>query len=150
MLAMWNDPKVYQYTTKAPSTPQRNWSRYLTYQGLWSVLGYGYWVVEDKASKKYLGEVGFADFKRDMVPPIQNIPEMGWVLTSESHGQGIATEATAGAFQWMRNSFQGQDSFCIIDPANAASLKVAAKLGYSFSEVASFLGDEVSVYRTRF
>src|SRR4030088_1463697 len=79
-VAMWSDPAVYRYISGKPSTPQQVWSRLLGYTGHWTLLGFGYWVVEEKATGTFLGEVGFADFKRDIEPSIAGIPEIGWVL----------------------------------------------------------------------
>lgn len=47
------------------------------YAGQWSLLGYGYWVVEDKRTGRFAGEVGFADFKRVIEPSLDGVPEIG-------------------------------------------------------------------------
>jgi hypothetical protein len=42
------------------------------------LLGFGYWVVEEKTSGgKFAGEVGFADYKRDMQSSVKELPEIG-------------------------------------------------------------------------
>jgi RimJ/RimL family protein N-acetyltransferase len=60
-------------------------------------LSYGYWAVEEKTSGRYVGELGFADFKRDIVPSIEGMPELGWALVPQFHGKGYATEALRAA-----------------------------------------------------
>jgi len=45
--ALWATPEVFRYTLFKPSTPEEVWSRLLRYFGLWSLLGYGFWVVEE-------------------------------------------------------------------------------------------------------
>ena len=60
------------------------------------MLDYGFWVVTDKVSGAFLGEVGFADFKRDLTPPL-GVPEIGWALMPHAHGKGLATEAVQAA-----------------------------------------------------
>ena len=47
-----------------PSSREESWSRLLRYCGHWQMLGFGYWVVENTETKSFLGEVGFADYKR--------------------------------------------------------------------------------------
>src|SRR5579864_5518349 len=66
--AMWGDPKVTQYIGGKPLTEEECWTRLLRYAGHWSLLGFGYWVAEEKASGNFVGEVGFADYKRDLQP----------------------------------------------------------------------------------
>ena len=129
--AMWADPLVARHTIGTPSTRHRTWLRILAYAGHWALLGFGYWAVEEKASGRYIGELGFADFKRDLEPPIDGIPELGWALTPSAHNQGFATEALRAAVAWGDQRFDGARTVCIISPDNGPSLRVAAKLGYT-------------------
>ena len=129
-VAMWADPAVTRHTIGAPSPPQRTWLRILSYLGHWSLLGFGYWAVEDKASRKYVGELGFAEFKRDMQPPIEGSPELGWALVTHAHGKGFATEALRAAVAWGDAHFGETTTVCIISPENRASLRVAEKIGF--------------------
>src|SRR3954471_2867828 len=46
--AMWADPAVVRHITGKPSTPEESWSRLLRYGGLWTLLGFGYWLVEER------------------------------------------------------------------------------------------------------
>jgi RimJ/RimL family protein N-acetyltransferase len=128
--AMWSDPGVTRYTIGSPSTEQRTWVRLLAYVGHWDLLGFGYWVVEEKASHRYIGELGFADFKRRLEPSIDGVPELGWALLPPAHGKGYATEALKAALRWGDAHFGNVQTVCLISPDNAASLRVAEKLGY--------------------
>jgi len=94
------------------------------------MLGYGYWAVEEKASGRYVGELGFADFKRDIQPSVNGMPELGWALVPQMHGRGYATEALRAAVSWGDVHFGRVRTVCIIHRDNEASLRVAAKLGY--------------------
>ena len=93
--AMWGDFEVARHISGKPSTAEESWARMLRYAGLWHFLGYGYWALEDKATGKFLGEVGLANFHREMDPPLGDIPEAGWVLSPAAQGKGYATEAAA-------------------------------------------------------
>jgi len=126
--AMWADPKVVRFIGLEPSSRQQTWARMLTYAGLWTTLGFGYWAVEEKASGRLVGEVGFADFRRELQPSIEGIPEAGWVFVTAVHGQGYATEAVAAAIAWGDQKFPR--TVCIISPDHLASIRVAQKLGY--------------------
>ncbi|GAA4488689.1 GNAT family N-acetyltransferase [Gluconacetobacter asukensis] len=98
---MWSDPNVVRHISGVPSSEQESWFRLLRYRGLWDILGYGYWCVRSKADGRYVGDVGFADLKRPVEPPLGAVPEAGWVLASWAHGQGFATEALRAALTWM-------------------------------------------------
>lgn len=128
--AMWSDPMVTRHIGGRTSTPEESWHRLLRARGLWAVLGYGYWAARETATGRYVGEIGFADFRRGIQPSIDGIPEMGWALASWAHGRGFATEAIAGALSWAKGQWGDAPVVCIIDPDNAPSLKLAYKMGF--------------------
>jgi RimJ/RimL family protein N-acetyltransferase len=127
---MWGDVEVTRFIGGKPFTREEVWGRILRYVGHWNWLGYGHWVIEEKQTGRFLGEVGFADFKRKIIPTIEGIPEIGWVLARDCHGQGYATEAARAAVAWIDEQFRGAKTVCLIHPDNVPSLAVAAKCGY--------------------
>jgi RimJ/RimL family protein N-acetyltransferase len=128
--AMWADPEVYRYIGGKPHTEEECWTRLLRYLGHWALLGFGYWVVEEKATGNFVGEVGFADYKRDLQPSLKGVPEIGWVLASHAHVKGYATEAVRAVIAWGDAHFGLVRTACIIHPENLASIRVAEKCGY--------------------
>jgi len=128
--AMWADARITEHTTGKPQSEEESWTRFLRYAGHWSVMGFGYWVVEEKASGNFLGEVGFADYKRDIQPSLKGVPEIGWALAAHAHGKGFATEAVRAAVTWGDKHFDSKRTACIIAPENLASVRVAEKCGY--------------------
>lgn len=143
--AMWANERVVRYISGKPSTRAQTWSRLLQYIGHWQALGFGYWVVEDRETENYLGEVGLADFKREIEPPMEGIPEIGWVLVPDAHGRGIATEAVGAALTWADANLSDALTVCLFDPQNAASIRVAEKNGYIWRANAVFMGNETLV-----
>lgn len=137
--AMWADPNVVRYISGTPSSRVESWARLLKFAGHWALLGFGYWVAEAKADGRFMGEVGFADYKRDVVPAI-DVPEIGWVLCSAEQGQGYATEAVTRLVQWADEAAQFERTACLFDPAHAASLRVAVKVGYGDTEQVLYQG----------
>jgi RimJ/RimL family protein N-acetyltransferase len=129
-LAMWSDPAVTRYIGGKPFAADEVWGKILRYAGLWSLLGFGYWAVEDRASGRFVGEVGFADFKRDLAPSFAGAPEIGWALASWAHGAGMASEAVGAAIAWADAHLDATRTVCLINPDNAASIRVAGKSGY--------------------
>ena len=128
--AMWAEPAVTRFIGGRPFTEEEAWTRLLRYIGHWALLGFGYWVVRETATNRFVGEVGFVDYKRDIVPSLAGAPEIGWVLTPSSHGQGFATEAVRAILTWAESRFDGGRTVCLIEPGNQPSLRVAEKCGY--------------------
>jgi RimJ/RimL family protein N-acetyltransferase len=129
-LAMWGDPMVTRYIGGKPSTREEMWARLLRYVGHWELMGFGFWVVREKSTGRFVGEVGLADFKRDIEPSLGSAKETGWALSPWAHGKGFATEAVRTALGWAEDRFGPERVVCIIDPGNEASLKVAHKCGF--------------------
>jgi len=127
---MWADPIVVRHIGGRPSTAEETWGRLLRYAGLWPLLGFGYWAVEDRDTARFVGDVGLADFHRDMTPSLSDTPEAGWVLASWAHGKGYATEALRAVLAWTDRELAPRTTACIIDPENVASIRVAKKCGY--------------------
>ena len=125
------DPEVVRHLGGHPFSREDTWRRMLCAPGLWTVLGYGYWAVERSADGQLLGQVGFADFKRDMVPSIEGLPEMGWILAPAAQGQGYAGEAVAAALRWADAALAAPEIVAIIDAENAPSIRVAEKAGFA-------------------
>lgn len=127
---MWGDAAVTRFIGGRTSTRQQCWSRILTYRGMWPLLGYGYWAVEEKSSGLYAGEAGFADFKRDIVPEMQNVPELGFAFMSAVHGIGYGTEAVRAIVAWGDEHLPLKRTVCIVSAANEASLRIVQGCGY--------------------
>lgn len=144
--AMWADPVVAQYTSGKPLTEEESWTKFLRYAGHWVLLGFGYWAVEEKATGNFVGEIGFADYKRDVQPSLQGMPEIGWVLASAAHGKGYATEAVRAGVAWGDAHFHGAQTACIISPENHASIRVAVKCGYRDLQAATYRGKPTILY----
>jgi RimJ/RimL family protein N-acetyltransferase len=139
-IAMWSDPAVVRFIGGTPSTPQQTWMRLLAYSGHWSLLGYGYWAIEERETGAFVGEVGFADFKRDIAQAMRGVPEIGWALASPFHGRGYGTQAVGAALSWGDENLPGSRTVCLIDPENAPSIRVAEKCGYRELDHAAYNG----------
>jgi len=145
MVVMWQDEAIYRYISGRPSTGSEIWARLLRYIGHWHALGFGYWVIEDRETGLYLGEAGFADFHRDMDPPLGPAPEAGWALVSSMHGRGLATEVMLAAHAWMDAHNPHGETVCILAPEHTASLRVAGKCGYRHAYETTFAGEPTLV-----
>jgi RimJ/RimL family protein N-acetyltransferase len=141
------DPEMVRHLGGTPFSREDTWRKILASPGLWAMLGYGYWVIERRADNAYLGQVGFADFKRDMRPSIENIPEMGWIMGAASQGQGLATEAVLAALAWADGALGRREIVAIVGHSNVASIRVAEKGGFSAREEAVYKGEPILLFR---
>jgi len=138
--ALWSDRDVVRYIGGVPSTPTETWARLLRYGGLWPLVGFGYWSVRETASGRFVGEVGLAEFHRDLTPSLIGAPEAGWVLAPWAHGRGFAREATTAMLRWADVTLAAPRMVCMIDPENAPSLALAGKIGFKPFAKAAYRG----------
>lgn len=129
-VAMWADPIVTRFIGGTASTEQRTWARLLSYVGHWALMGFGFWVIEERESGDFVGEIGFADFKRDGAPLLRAGPELGFALLPRFHGKGYATEAVRAVLAWGDERLTAGKCMCLVDAQNAASLHVLQKFGF--------------------
>lgn len=128
--AMWGDPVVTRFLGSLSMSREAAWSRLLRQVGMWQVLGFGFWAIEEKATGAFVGESGFYDLKRDLTPSLEGTLECGWGFVSALHGKGAATEVVAAVLRWADANRAGVPITCLINPDNAASRRVAAKHGF--------------------
>jgi RimJ/RimL family protein N-acetyltransferase len=140
MAAMWADPEVVRFITGTPSTPEETWARLLRFAGQWTVSGFGYFAVTAKEDGRYVGDVGFADYRRAVEPPIDGLPEAGWVLRTADHGKGFATEAVGAILDWADRTLDAARTVAIFHPEHAASIRVARKLGFGGEVLGTYRG----------
>jgi RimJ/RimL family protein N-acetyltransferase len=145
-VALWADPEVTRHIGGQPSTAEQTWSRLVRYAGLWSLLGYGYWAICEKATGRFAGEAGFADFKRDIHPSFEGTPEIGWALARWAHGRGYGTEAVRAVVSWGDTNLESPRTVCLISPSNAASISVARKCGYTLAGEREYKGQLSSFF----
>jgi RimJ/RimL family protein N-acetyltransferase len=104
----------------------------LRYLGSWAFLGYGYWVVEERETGAFVGEVGLCNLQRDLTPPLGDLPEIGWVLAPARQGKGYATEAAQAVLSWASAPPVAAPKIaCLVHAGNTPSLRVAEKLGFT-------------------
>lgn len=128
--SIWGDPDVTRFIGGRPQTREEVWARLLRYVGMWSLIGTGFWAIEDRQSGLYIGDVGVMNARREMTPPLGDDPEVGWTLAPSSQGRGFASEAVGAAIAWADANLGQPTLVCMIDPGNAPSLRLAEKFGF--------------------
>lgn len=145
--AMVGDAEVVRHVGGQTQTREEAWRRMMCGPALWTLLGYGYWAVARHEDDALIGQMGFADFKRDMTPNIEGVPEFGYMFARPVHGQGFASEAAAAALAWADATLDHPETVAIIDPGNAPSIRLAERFGYLEREPARYKGDDILLFR---
>ena len=142
---LWADPEVVRHISGRPSSREETWSRLLRAIGHWHALGFGFWAVEDRASGRLIGELGVADFRRELTPPMEGAAEAGWLIAPWAQGQGLATEGVRAALAWADERLRFARLFCMIAPQNTPSLRVAAKCGFQDLGAIAYRGETTRI-----
>ncbi|HNB27609.1 MAG TPA: GNAT family N-acetyltransferase [Alphaproteobacteria bacterium] len=95
-----------------------------------------------KPDLRFVGHFNFhtkpdPDYLRDLAP---GAVELGYYILPEFRRRGLAEEAARGMMDWAARSFGVRRFVVSVGPDNAASVAVAAKLG--FSRIGSHIDDE--------
>jgi RimJ/RimL family protein N-acetyltransferase len=137
------DPIVARHIGGKPLSREESWRKYMSLDGSWNLLGFGYWDVFEKTSGSYVGYVGFSEFLRQTEPPIEGRPEIGWVVALDAQGKGYATEAAKATMSWGLHHFDGVRPVCIMETDYPATYRVAEKCGFVKLALTEYHGVEM-------
>jgi RimJ/RimL family protein N-acetyltransferase len=122
LLALARDPDVTRYMHEGPPPSAAEvWQRMATALGQWSLRGYGMMAVDDASG--FVGRIGFYH-PYDLAEPL-----LVYAFARRNWGNGYATESVALIRDWMFTRHSLPRILSRIDPNNAASARVASKLG---------------------
>jgi RimJ/RimL family protein N-acetyltransferase len=147
LAALWAKDDVVRFIGGTPLSREDTWRRTLAACGQWPITGFGYWMAKIKDGGRLVGQLGFADFKRDMEPSIEDEPELGYVFDPSVHGQGIAFEACNAALVWADENLAARSYPAIISGENAASIRLAERLGFARVSDATYRGETIALFR---
>ena len=109
------------------------WRHFAALVGHWILRGYGIWAVEEKATRCFCGCIGL--WRPEGWPEL----EVGYWLTPETQGKGYATEAALAARDFAYETLGANTLVSYIHPDNAASKKVAARMGAQLEDTVPIL-----------
>src|SRR4051812_14350423 len=120
------DPEVTRYL-RGPMRRDESDELIARIRGHWQDHGFGLYAVEIKHSGAFAGFVGLAipSFLPEVLPAV----EVGWRLAREHWGNGYATEGAQAAVDHGFSELSLRQIISIIHPDNAASVRVAERLG---------------------
>lgn len=120
----------------------RAWRWFALNIGHWVLRGYGYFIVEDKASGQPCGLTGI------WFPEGWPEPELGYVVFSDFEGRGIAYEAATRAREWAYTDLGLTSLGSHIVPGNTRSIALAERMGarYERTYTNPHMGEDM-IYR---
>jgi ribosomal-protein-alanine N-acetyltransferase len=136
------DPRVGE-TMGGVSTPEQVAEHLATAAAAWEGDGFGYWMFFDAATGEPVARGGLSRTEFDGRPEV----EVGWTVTPERWGQGLATELGAATLD-VALELGLRDIVAFTLPYNAPSRRVMDKLGFTYEKTAPYktFGDHV-LYR---
>ena len=106
-----------------PQTREQAWENFAAEIGHWTLRGYGFWGVDDKASGDFCGMVGLYN------PEGWPAPEVGWLVWEKYEGKGIAREAAIRARAYAYDVLKWPEISSCIWEGNTRSIALAERLG---------------------
>ena len=136
------DPEVMRYIGDGtPLARDMAWRNMATMLGHWRLRGYGVWAAVDRATGSLVGRIGC--WNPEGWPGF----EIGWMLRRACWGQGYATEGAREAMRFAFEELNQPHVISLIHPDNAASIRVAQRLGERLSGSAEIFGKPADIYR---
>ena len=135
------DAETMRYLAKGVPFDREDACRSLGYiDSHWRIRGFGLWAVEERESGALVGRIGL--MRPDDWPGL----EVAWLVARERWGEGLATEGARAALDHAFTAVGVRRAISLIAPANAASIRVAEKLGMRFEEVHQIAGKTAALY----
>jgi len=132
---MLANPRVRKFLPTGILSTRQTAAKINDFMTSYRIYGYGKWAIRFKGSETLVGYCGIAKEKIDEKDEI----ELGYCLSPEYWGVGLATEAAVGAIKYGFNAFQFPYILGIVGRENLASVKVLQKLGMQFKKTTLFL-----------
>ena len=126
-----------------PLNRAQSWAEVAVHIGHWQLRGYGQWALERKEDGASIGRAGLWN------PPGWPGLEVGWKLARHAWGQGYATEAGRASIEWTWENLDAPELISIIHPGNAASIRVAERLGMQLREESTLKNRDVLIFAIR-
>lgn len=93
--------------------------------GNYQKFGVGLWIVEDKATGRFLGQCGIIPQELDGIIEM----EIGYLLVRQEWGQGYASESARACKEYGFETMGYRKMISLIDINNIRSAKVAERIG---------------------
>jgi RimJ/RimL family protein N-acetyltransferase len=135
------DPLVMRYIGDGKVVGRDDaWRSFAMLVGHWELRGYGLWAVARRGDDRMIGRAGF--YYPEGWPGF----ELGWTFERAAWGNGYATEAARRALAYAFDVLAKDEVISVIHPENAASIRVAERIGERFDRTHPIRGEERLIY----
>lgn len=140
--AIIGDPEVTKHLGDGKALSRNEaWRQMAMILGHWTLLGYGLWAVEERATGALIGRIGCQ--QPEGFPGF----EIAYTLGRAFWRRGYAREGAGAALAYAREVLGRTTIISVIRPANAGSIRVAQSLGATLDGEIEFFGGPASIYR---
>ena len=143
------EPAVHEHFGPEPMGREECWRRMCAAAGNWLVNGFGGLAVTERLTGRLLGSAALFTAWRAFEPEFGDEPEMGWIMATESHGQGLAREACEALLDWAEGMLEPTPVWAIISKGNEPSFRLAQRLGFERVSDVDYHGPTVVLKRAR-
>lgn len=142
LFAISQDPDVVRFIGDGTIPSMEDcWRAVAAWLGHWQLRGYGPLAVVERENGQFIGRVSL------WYPYGWPAPELGYLFGRDAWGHGYATEAAGAALDWaFEHVDDPHDWISLINPANAASIRVVTKLGETPRGETELRGHRLLVY----
>ncbi|MCA1661683.1 MAG: GNAT family N-acetyltransferase [Novosphingobium sp.] len=130
LLALMAPGAVRKFLGPAEASETDVFARQLRNAGSWALYGYGVFTLRERGGDEIVGTCGVFRSFRGFGRGMDDVPEAGWIIAEPSWGKGYAREAMTAALAWFDREHEPQRVACMIEESHAASMTIAAKLGF--------------------
>lgn len=106
-----------------PKTRAETWAIFMQLTGTWLLRGHGAWTVTDRGTGNIFGFVQIG------AEPGDQEPELGYLVSAEAEGRGIAFEAAAAVRDYAFETAGLPSLVSYVSTENTRSARLAERLG---------------------
>jgi RimJ/RimL family protein N-acetyltransferase len=141
LAALFADPRYMRFLSDGKTADHAAaWESIAGSLGHWALRGFGCFAVEQKGGARFIGWCGL------LFPEGWPGIEIAWGISPRLWGRGFATEAARAVRDDAFGGLGLTRLVSLIHPDNAASIRVASKLGARFERTIKLRGNRMQVY----
>ena len=143
LAAIYADPEVARYIGADTLNAAGTRAQVARFEAVWRDHGYGQSALLERDTGRMIGRAGLHPW------PVWGEVELGYALARNRWGTGLAREACEIWLDWAFAHLPDDHLIAVIQPANAASITLAERLGFRFDrDDVTPSGIEVAIYRS--
>jgi ribosomal-protein-alanine N-acetyltransferase len=129
LFALYRDPEMRQYFPDGTRTLEETKAELDWFsRGHPQFPELGLWATVERTTGAFLGRCGLLPWDIEGKQEV----ELAFLIDKRRWGEGLATEAAVAMAEHARSTLRLQRLICLITPGNAASVRVAEKVGMHF------------------